>query len=119
MQKVEWHHTSNRFNRTDFYSIDELAFDDITIDELKMLALPVKREKKIIEKPLYVTALVSYNYWTGSQKHPHCEVVEEVVQYMSTDKMVSTYNGNKRFTSLYVIKKIEQKTKFADKSRLK
>ncbi len=61
-----WHHTSNRFNITDFYSIDEDFIEKITKDEIIKLS-NVKKEPVIAD--IYKGTLY-YLEWSGTRKHP-------------------------------------------------
>ena len=113
MRRSSWHHTSCKYNRTNFYSVDsDKTLNDLDFKEIKK----VKIEKV---NPMYVVALVRYDDWRGSKKHPKKVEVEEVVKYMSNEKMVdvskSENTSQKRLSNLTIIKKIEQKTKFSTK----
>lgn len=41
-----WHHTSNHYNRTDFYSLDIIGIEKITDEEIEKVIADCKSEKK-------------------------------------------------------------------------
>lgn len=121
-----WHHTGKYFNQTDFYEIDEDYLQKLTADKIaEIIANRQKREKrepKVKEKPLFVTAKVRYIEWEGKYANYRKPVEHiEIVKYMSDAKMIKVENGwkTKRLSSVDIISKIEQKTKFADAKKLK
>lgn len=124
LTKTSWHHTSNYYNKTDFYKIDENRVDLLNqeqIDHLKYLRVKKVCIKKEIIKPTYITAYVTYSEWEGSRRNPKLVDKCDIVQFMSTDKMIKCYNSNnyqKRLSSVYIKYQIEQKTKFATKEQL-
>lgn len=109
-----WHHTSSHYNRTEFYGIAEWL-DEITVEQIKDAAEQDKKERE--EKraltpkksaPKFVTAKVSYVYWTGTRNHPkRHEVHGEIVHFMSNEKMVKTAAGMKRLSSLTIEEQAE------------
>lgn len=69
LYRSSWHHTSAKYNRTDFYAVDTAAIDAMDLSR-PMAAVAVKSEKRS------VTA--TYLVWSGTQKHPKAtEVTEE------------------------------------------
>lgn len=117
-----WHHTGKFFNVTDFYELDEDKAEELTAERLqKIIENRPPREKKQKEKPLYVTAKITFTEWVGrfaNFKKPVKRV--EVVHFMSNEKLVELEDGTKkRLSSVVVLEKIEQKTKFANANRLK
>lgn len=118
-----WHHTGTYYNRTDFYEIDENQIDKLTaekIDEIITNRPKRVRVKKVKTKPLFVTAKIRYTEWEGRfRNYRHPVTYTAVVQFMSDAKMVKIdYYTTKRLSSVEIVEKIEQKTKFADKKRL-
>ena len=109
-----WHHTSSHYNRTEFYGIAE-ELNEITVEQIEEAAERDKKERE--EKraltpkksaPKYITAKVSYVYWTGTRKHPKPnEVHGEVVHFMSDEQMVKTAVGIKRLSSLTIEERAE------------
>ena len=112
LYKSSWHHTSSRYNKTDFYSINFEKIENLDIENI--IKNREKKEKKEKEKIYYITAIVNYNYWTGTKKHPKLnEIRNEVVNFMSNEKLIKTENGTKRLSNLEIVKEKRQKTKFA------
>jgi len=72
LRRTSWHHTSSRFNRTDFYSIDDEVVN-WTNEDIKEMAA-IKEEKK--EEPKEQKAVCEYLVWTGTRKHPKATVCE-------------------------------------------
>lgn len=117
-----WHHTGNCFNRTKFYAINEDAIEELTAEKIcKIIASRQKKKQEVREEPLFVTAKIKYTEWEGRFRNYKRPVEHTaIVQYMSNDKLISvTPWSKKRLSSVTIIEKIEQKTKFADKERLK
>ena len=116
-----WHHTGSCYNQPNFYSISEDAIDRLTNDRIDfILKNRQKKEKKTKNKPLFVTAKIKYTEWEGNYRHYRRPVEHiAVVQYMSDAKLVKIDCWTtKRLSSVEILEKIEQKTKFADKKRL-
>lgn len=105
LEKSSWHHTGKYFNKTVFYSINE-DVTDIDVDYL----ISIREKKEKVKTPnLYITAKVSFSVWKGTRKHPKRIDVEEIVCFRSSDKMVNTSYGNKRLTSVEILKILDQK----------
>lgn len=68
---ASWHHTSSKFNKTDFYSINYSAIENITIDKLKLIASLEKEEKQkqAVLKNSYEYAKIIYEEWEGSKRY--------------------------------------------------
>ena len=116
-----WHHTGNYFNRTDFYAIDEHAVEELTAERIaEIIEHRPKRERKVKDKPLFVTAKIKYVEWEGKFRNYRRPVEHiAIVQYMSDAKLIKIDSWtSKRLSSVEILEKIEQKTKFADKKRL-
>lgn len=101
-----WHHTSKYFNRTEFYSIDDEALEEI--DEKRVLEIIAKRKprqpKKVIV-PQTITAEIKYTVWVGSSRnYRRPKEYIETVTYESGCKMLKTQHGNKRMSSITVLK---------------
>lgn len=119
-----WHHTGKYYNKTDFYEVDEDYLQEMTADKIAEIIAkrPKKRkEPKAKEKPTFITAKIKYVEWEGkfaNYKRPVEHI--EIVQFMSNEKMVKVSGyRQKRLSSVEILERIEQKTKFADKKRLK
>lgn len=120
LKRTSWHHTSKYFNATDFYSINEDFIEKLSasiIDDIIRDRKP--RAKKEIVSNLYITAYVRYDNWEGTRKHPKKVTYFSYVKYRSNDKIIDCGMHIKRLSSLTIIKKIEQKTKYADFAKLK
>lgn len=126
LYKSSWHHSSKFYNCTDFYSIDFEQLEELTAERVadivanrKPKAPRTKAEPKA--KPTFITAYIAYDEWEGTRKHPKKVIYKEVVTFMSNDKMINVKNvyKKKRLTSVNIICKIEQKTKFATAEQLK
>lgn len=75
-----WHHTSNHYNKTDFYSLDVDRIENLMDDEIDELLSDYKADKKAESKPLEEKWECSFLEWSGSRKHPVAtEVIEEGV----------------------------------------
>lgn len=73
-----WHHTSNHYNRTDFYSLDVDRIQDLTDEKIDKLILNYKENKKAETKPLEEKWECAFLEWSGTRNHPKAkEVVEE------------------------------------------
>lgn len=120
-----WHHTGKYFNKTSFFEIDDDALAELTAENIdNIIANRPKRERRVPKakgKPLFITAKIRYIEWEGrfaNYKRPVEHI--EIVQFMSNEKMVTVSGYNKkRLSSVEILEKIEQKTKFADINRLK
>jgi len=73
-----WHHTSNHYNKTDFYSLDVDRIENLTDDKIEELLLYYKTDKKAESKPSEERWKCAFLEWSGSRKHPVAtEVIEE------------------------------------------
>lgn len=75
-----WHHTSNHYNKTDFYSLDVDRIENLTDDKIEELLLDYKTDKKTKSNPSEDKWECAFLEWSGSRKHPVAtEVIEEGV----------------------------------------
>lgn len=107
----EWHHTSNHFNRTDFFAVDEDRLEDITSTDVQRIIeqrVPASKQEK--EQPKQITAEITYTVWEGRYRnYRRPKDYTETVTYFSTDKMIDTqHGGRKRLASLKNVKIIEE-----------
>lgn len=73
-----WHHTSNHYNKTDFYSLDIDTIETLTDDKLKEEVTKSKSCQK--EEPEEEKWKCAFLEWGGTRKHPTAtEVIEEGV----------------------------------------
>lgn len=122
LTRTSWHHTGKYFNATNFYSINEdyiREYNQEKIDNIIKNRAPRKKsEKKLKEPNLYIAALVKYTNREGTRKHPKKFSYQEIIQFRSEDKKVFTNVGRKLLSSVSILQKIEQKTKYASKDKL-
>ncbi len=71
-----WHHTSNHYNKTDFYSISINKIEELTDDKINKIIIESKSEKeKQITEERWKCAFLE---WGGTRKHPVAkEIIEE------------------------------------------
>lgn len=75
-----WHHTSNHYNKTDFYSLDVERIENLTDDKIEELFSDYKAGKKTKSNPSEDKWECAFLEWSGSRKHPVAtEVIEEGV----------------------------------------
>lgn len=67
LTKSSWHHTSEYFNKTDFYVVDEDFINDLTQDKVKELNQFAKVPKKDSEIFL---GNVTWIEWAGTRNYP-------------------------------------------------
>ena len=73
-----WHHTSNHYNKTDFYSLDVDRIENLTDDKIEELLIEYKANKNEEAKPSEEKWECAFLEWSGSRKHPVAtEVIEE------------------------------------------
>lgn len=98
----EWHHTSNRFNRTDFYDFSEDTLEEITEERVsEIIASRAPRQKAEKKIPKEIRAEVTYTVWEGRYRnYRKPRKITEVVTFMEGAKMVETSCGNKRMSSM-------------------
>lgn len=70
-----WHHTSNHFNRTDFYSVDYEKIAEITNAQLDQCIADYKKESKEVSEEKWECTFLE---WSGSRKHPKATEVTEI-----------------------------------------
>lgn len=73
-----WHHTSNHYNKTDFYSLDVDRIENLADDKIEELLLDYKTGKKAESKSSEERWECAFLEWSGTRKHPVAtEVIEE------------------------------------------
>lgn len=71
-----WHHTSNHYNKTDFYSIDINSVAELTDEIIDNEIAESKTEKQ--SEPTEERWKCAFLEWTGSRKHPKAtEIIED------------------------------------------
>jgi len=83
-----WHHTSNRYNETKFYCIDEDFVNGITEEDIAEMALAKRDAKK--ESKTY-KGDIFYLEWSGTRNYPKAE-----------EKSLSNVNIEERGSFYYV-----------------
>lgn len=109
LSQSSWHHTSNYFNKTDFYAIDEDDIKELTSEKIAEAAKEQKEENERIKqakaknKDTVITAKIHYTEWVGGGRYKKPVEKEEIVSYSPNDSMINTASGSKRLTSVKVI----------------
>lgn len=76
-----WHHTSDHYNVTDFYTVNPVKVEALTSEQIAFLAASAKeqaaeakarKEAEKVGRPAFCRYLV----WSGTRKHPKAETVE-------------------------------------------
>lgn len=76
LYQSSWHHTSNHFNQTNFYSIDVDRIEMLTNDEIDNIISGTQKE--VIAKPLEEKWKCAFLEWSGSRKHPKATECTEI-----------------------------------------
>lgn len=95
LRPSEWHHTSVRYNRTDFYDGDALAELLATPDGQAALAA-FKTRAKTADETVHRNCVVRYLEWSGSVRHPkatECEVHRATVRVRGQTAYISAPGG--------------------------
>lgn len=108
LTKSSWHHTSNHYNRTDFYSFDADALADLTPARIsEIIGLRAPRTEKPDAKT--ITAEIRYTTWEGQfRNYRRPKEHTEIVTYRAGDKMIGTSAGSKRLSSVTVLRVISE-----------
>lgn len=73
-----WHHTSNHYNETNFYSLNEDEIESLTDDKIDELLNEYKVNKKEESEPTEEKWKCAFLEWGGTRKHPTAtETIEE------------------------------------------
>jgi hypothetical protein len=83
-----WHHTSSRYNKTNFYRIDEDFINGSTEEDIAEMALENRNEKK---KSKTYKGDIFYIEWSGTRNYPKAE-----------EKCLSNVNIEERGAFYYV-----------------
>ncbi len=108
-----WHHTSSRYNKTNFYSFDQTANDRITKEYVESV-ISMREPKQPKNQATYITALASYTVWNGTRKRPKATNYDEIIRFKSDQKMVHPLHSDHpmRLSSISIVFQVETKTKF-------
>lgn len=71
-----WHHTSNHYNKTDFYSLDTSEIEKITNKTLDEEIF--ENKSKIAENQVEEKWKCAFLEWGGTRKHPVAKEITEV-----------------------------------------
>ena len=74
-----WHHTSNYFNETNFYDLDEEKIAELTDEKINAILSEEKAAKKAAKKTDEKEEkwLCSFLEWSGTKKHPKAKEFTE------------------------------------------
>ena len=73
-----WHHTSNHYNKTEFYSLDYDEIEELTDEKIENILSEYKSEKPV--EPAEERWQCAFLEWSGTRKHPKAtEIIEEGV----------------------------------------
>lgn len=76
LYRSSWHHTSNHYNKTDFYSIDIDSLIELTDEKINRIIENCKEDKS--EEPTEERWQCAFLEWSGTRNHPKAtEVIEE------------------------------------------
>lgn len=108
LYKSSWHHTSNHYNKTDFYSLDLEEISELTDEKLQTLMKNSKDEKK--EEVTEERWKCAFLEWSGSRNYPKStEHIEEGI--VKGDWFIRADGSKKKTTArgFRFIEKIEAK----------
>lgn len=108
--KSSWHHTSNHYNKTDFYNFDMDAFEDLSPERIaEIISRRAPRTRKPEPEPKTITAEIRYTTWEGQYRnYRRPKEHTEIVTYRQGDKMIATASGSKRLSSVTVLRVISE-----------
>ncbi len=69
LTRSSWHHTSSRFNKTDFYSVNTDYIEEISENEILALCDKTEKSENTEERKVY-KGTIYYLEWSGTRKHP-------------------------------------------------
>lgn len=99
-----WHHTSNHYNKTDFYSLDIDEIEELTDEKIDNMIAEYKSEKPA--EPTEEKWKCAFLEWSGTRKHPKAtEIIE--VGIIKGDWFYRT-DGSKKKTTANGFKFIEK-----------
>ena len=108
----EWHHTSSHYNRVDFYGIDAWSVEHATNKDIERMIAEKAASKEAAPKEKDTTPqgmyLCEFKHWTGTRKHPKCNIVQAVGEI----------KGKRFYSDLYGVKNIStDEFKIIEKAR--
>ena len=109
LTRSSWHHTSCRYNATDFWSVDEDTLEELTEETVSgiIAARKPKAPKAPKAEPRTIRAEVTFTVWEGRYaNYRRPKKVTETVTYREGEKMISTSCGMKRLSSMEKIREL-------------
>lgn len=70
LRRSSWHHTSSRYNKTDFFSLDDMILDDLSAETVESWIREHKDEPAAAAAPSRRPGSISYIEWAGSLRRP-------------------------------------------------
>lgn len=71
LRRSSWHHTSSRYNKTDFYSLDDMILEDLTAETVESW---IREHKDAAAAPAAAPSRrqgsIAYIEWAGSLRRP-------------------------------------------------
>jgi len=87
-----WHHTSNYYNKTEFYSVDEDVVVELTPDIINSWENKAVNKNNGVKK-----GDIDYIVWTGTRKHPKAnkkQLTDVNIEERGSFYIVTDDNGN-------------------------
>ncbi len=76
LTKSSWHHTSEYYNKTDFYAVDEDLVKNLTDKDIAEMKAQKKAQKSEETSSNKYRGDIAYLEWDGTRKHPKAKDVE-------------------------------------------
>lgn len=100
LERTSWHHTSNHYNKTNFYSVDFDLIEELTTENLEILLKSAEADKKN-ESPKDIPEIWECTFleWSGTRKHPKATEITEIGEikgnwFYRTDGSKKSINAN-------------------------
>lgn len=78
LKQTSWHHTSEYYNRTNFYSLDIGKIESLTDKDIKSYLEAAKEQKANVKEPIAEKWECSFLEWSGTKTHPKATTVTEI-----------------------------------------
>ena len=78
LKQTSWHHTSEYYNRTNFYSLDVDKIVSLTDKDIKSYQEIAKEKKENAKEPTAEKWECSFLEWTGTKAHPKATTITEI-----------------------------------------
>lgn len=76
LYKSSWHHISNHYNKTDFYSLDIDQIEELTDEKINNMVAEYKTEKQL--EPTEERWKCAFLEWSGTRKYPKATEIIEI-----------------------------------------